>query len=209
MGIIIGLSGVDGSGKTTAAIAVMKKIQASGQEVTYHHELDFILLRPMFRLFTRLMGKKAANNARENLITGAEKGRPVVSDIYYLLIWLDNLLAYAYFKLKRGTIIHDRWLYDFTTFFDHKFYRNRLIRRLFISFPRPDVYILLTVPEEIAFQRKKGEIGHLHHDVKYYRDMAALALENARRCGCDGIIDASRPVEKVTDDVLALLPKLD
>ena len=139
MGLIVGLSGVDGSGKTTVARSVTEKLQSLGQKATYHHEIDFVMLKLMFSLMTKLAGKRVAENIKGHLITGAENDQALVSDIYYILVWLDNLFAYLYFKLKRGIIVHDRWLYDFTTFFDHKCYRNRLVKRLFISFPRPDV----------------------------------------------------------------------
>ncbi len=207
MGLIVGLSGVDGSGKTTVAKLVMERLKDSGYEVTYHHELDFLVLKPLFRFAARLAGDEQAGNIKEDLILGAEQGRPLYSDIYYLLVWVDSFLAYIYFKLKRGIIIHDRWLYDFITFFDHKQYKSRLVKRLYFLFPRPDVFILLTVPEEIALQRKKGDISHINHDLQYYRVMASLAMENARRWKCDSIIDSSQPADKVASDVLAVIEK--
>ena len=61
MGFIIAFSGVDGSGKTTIAKRLVSRLQSQGLKVTYHHELDFILLKPIFRLATRLTGKRAEN----------------------------------------------------------------------------------------------------------------------------------------------------
>jgi thymidylate kinase len=114
----------------------------------------------------------------------------------------------VYFKLKRGIIIHDRWLSDLSVTFDYKHYENRLVKKLFTIFLRPDIFILLTVPDEIAYLRKRDDAGHVQHDVQYYRVIASRVLENARRWHCNGIIDANRAVEEVADDVLAVITKL-
>jgi len=205
MGRIIGLSGVDGSGKTTVATSVVKQLKDKGYTVTYHHEIDFIFLKPLFRFVSKTVGRHQAENVKENLIIGAENGSRIWADMYYILVWLDSLLAYIYFKLKKGVIIHDRWIYDFTTFFDHKYYRNRLIKKLYTIFPSPDVYILLTVPEDVALKRKEGDIAHIDHDINYYKSMASKALENAKKWECDAIIDASRPIQDVTDDIFTII----
>ena len=43
MGRIVGLSGVDGSGKTTVAQLVVDRLQKQGRKVIYHHELDHLV----------------------------------------------------------------------------------------------------------------------------------------------------------------------
>lgn len=207
MGFIVGLLGVDGCGKTTTGRLVAKRLRFSGYEATYHHEIDFFLLKPSFRLFAKLLRSDIAENIKENVLMDVDQSRRPYSDIYYILVWLDSFIAYLYFKLSEKIIIHDRWLYDFTTFFEHKNYKNRFVITLFTIFPRPDLLILLTVPPEVALLRKKDDIAHVNHDLKYYKNMGLKALRNAKRWNCDSIIDANKPVDEVADDILAILTK--
>lgn len=205
MGLIVGLSGTDGSGKTTVAKLTVEKLQASGLKAMYHHEFDYLILKPLLRLLAKLGGDKRTEAIKERVLLKTETGQPLYSDVYYILIWLDNLASYLYFKLKKGIIIHDRWLYDFFTFFDHKYYKNRLVKKLFALFPRPNILILLVVSPETAYLRKRGDASHVEHDVQYYQNMQLKALENSRRWNCDGIIDSNKPINEVVDDVLAVV----
>jgi thymidylate kinase len=205
MGIIVGLSGVDGSGKTTVAKIVLDRLQSLGHRVTYQHELDFLLLKPIFNLFTKPLGSKRAKIVKETVIVNQQQGNPVISDLYYFFVWLDNLIAYAYYKMKKGIVIHDRWLFDLSISFDYKNYHNVLIKKLYRVFVRPDIFILLTVPAEVAIIRKKDDPGHIHHDIQYYSVIASRILENARKWHSDAIINANQEVEAVADDVLTLI----
>ena len=127
MGLIVGLSGVDGSGKTATAQQVVDRLKKQGFKVTYHHELDFILLKPIFRLVSKLVGTRRAENVKEHTLLGAEQSKPLYAGVYYFLVWADNLISYLYFKLKRGIIVHDRWPYDIPAIFPYRHYKNRFI----------------------------------------------------------------------------------
>ena len=205
MGFIVGLSGVDGTGKTTVAKRVVDRLQSQGHKVTYHHELDFILLKPLFRLATRLAGGRRAESAKACVLASAEQSKPMYSGIYYFLVWLDNLISYLYFKVKKGIIIHDRWPYDIPAIFGWRHYKNRLIEKLLLSFPRPDILILLTVPPEVALLRKKDDPLDWHQSLEFYESIGERISEIARKLKYDGFIDASRPVDEVVDDVLAVI----
>ena len=121
MANIIGFSGSDGSGKTTVALELARRLKEKGYKVTYHHELDFIILKPLFRLIEGILGPPA-KTAKHQLLADCEVGRPLVSDLYYLAIFADNMISFLWYKIKPGVVVHDRWAYDFTTFFDHKNY---------------------------------------------------------------------------------------
>jgi len=204
MGLIVGLSGVDGSGKTTVARHVVDRLQCQGLRVTYHHELDFILLKPIFRLVSKLVGNKRAENVKEHALLGAEHSKPIYADVYYFLVWLDNLIAYLYLKLKRGIIVHDRWPYDIPAIFGYRHYKNRLVEKLLLSFPRPDVLILLTVPPEVAHLRKREDPLDWHQSIEFYRVIGLRISAIARKLKYDGFIDSNRPVDEVVDDVLTV-----
>jgi len=205
MALIIGLSGIDGSGKTTAAVALEQKLRKSGRKVLYHHEIDFILLKPIFKIFMKMIGKNKANDLKENLLNKTENGVAFYSDIYYIAVWFDNLIAYIYFKLRRGIVIHDRWIYDFSSFFDHKYYYNKYVTNLYMNFPRPDLLILLTVPPEIAIVRKENDAAHIDHDIDYYRGMERKLFENADKWKWDNIISSNQAIENIVNEIATSL----
>ncbi|MBI2847822.1 MAG: thymidylate kinase [Chloroflexi bacterium] len=208
MGFIVGLSGIDGSGKTTVAMMVVEKLRQRGEKVTYHHELDFMLLVPMFRFFSRLVGGRQAENVKDNFLSGSNQSRRIYADLYYFIVWLDNLIGYAYFKLKRGVIIHDRWPYDILAIFEWRQYRNRLIEKLLGSFPRPDALLLLTVPAEVAMERKKSDPHEWHQTLDFYQTIERRISDMARKFRYDGVIDATAPPEEVAGRILALVAGL-
>lgn len=208
MGLIVGLSGMDGSGKTTVAKLVVGRLQSQGLKVTYHHELDFLLLKPIFRLITKLVGSKRAENAKERSLRNMEQSKPLYAGIYYFLVWLDNLIYYLYFKLKRGIIVHDRWPYDIPAIFDYRHYKNRFIEKLLLGFPRPDTLILLTVPPEVALLRKRDDPSDWHQSIEFYRVLGPRMSEIARKLKYDAIIDSNRPIDEVVDDVLTVITNL-
>ena len=207
MGRIVGLSGVDGSGKTTVAQLVVDRLQKQGRKVIYHHELDFILLKPMFRLVGRLVGSKKVERAKEHSLRKMDQSKRLYTGIYYFFVWLDNFITYLYFKVKRGIIVHDRWPYDIPAIFDYRHYKNRFIEKLFLSFPRPDVLILLTVSPEVAYLRKRDDPSEWHQTVEFYQSRGLRIAEIARRLKYDTIIDSDKPIGEVADDVLAAMEK--
>jgi len=208
MGLIVGLSGVDGSGKTTVAKLVVDMLQKQGRKVTYHHELDFILLKPIFRLVSKLVGSKKIERAKEHSLRNMNQSKPLYTGIYYFLVWLDNLITYLYFKFKRGIIIHDRWPYDIPAVFGYRHYKNRFIEKLLLSFPRPDILILLTVPPEVAHLRKRDDPSDWHQNIEFYRVRGLRISAIARKLKYDATINANRPVGDIVDDVLAVMKKL-
>jgi len=205
MGLIVGLSGVDGSGKTATAEKVVDKLQKQGLRVIYHHELDYILLKPVFKLVSRILGSRRAENAKSRSLRNMEQSKPLFAGIYYFLVWADNLISYLYFKLKRGIIVHDRWPYDIPAIFPHRQYKNRFIEKLLLSFPRPDILILLTVPPEVALLRKRKDPLDWHQSLEFYESIGERISVIARKLKYDAVIDSNRPIDDVVDDILAVI----
>lgn len=162
-------------------------------------------MKRIFSLSTRLFGNKKSEIVKEQFLSSMEVGRSPFSDIYYLLVWFDSFLGLLNFRLKGGIVVHDRWLFDFTTFFEHKNYRNKFVIKLFTIFPKPDLFILFTVPPQIALQRKKGDLGHIHHGIEYYQELNSTAIRNAKRWTCDAIIETNRPVDEIVNEVMAII----
>ena len=206
MGFIVGLSGIDGSGKTTVANLLVDNLKSRGVKVSYHHELDFFVLKPMFKLFAKIIGHGRAENAKAHTLQNVNGSTPVYADMYYFLVWIDGLIAYSYFKLRRGFTIHDRWLYDIPAFFRLRQYSNKFIEHLMLNcFPRPDALILLTVPPEVARSRKQNDPGHTEHGIEFYRDLSEHVMAIAMTKKYDRVIDASQPAEDIAGDILEVI----
>ncbi len=203
MGFIVGLSGIDGSGKTTIAQRVVEVLKSQGYQATYHHELNLVFFGPVFRFVRRILGKKA-EAAKEQVILGTWKGKSLYSHLYYVIVCLDTYIAYMIFKLRRGITICDRWTYDIPPTFSYRQYRNWIIEKLLLCTPRPDVMILLKVPSDVACLRKKDDeaLEHTKYDVQYYETLSQKIEQIARELKYDTIVDSSRNVDIVFNDVI-------
>jgi len=205
MGIIVSLSGVDGSGKTTIAKLVIERLRNCGVTAKYHHELDFILLRAFICISKNFIGSGKSNNVREKTITMIDEGEYNWRYFYYLFILFHSLLTYAYYKIGKGMIVYDRWIYELTTIFDHKHIDNMVLRKLYLGFPRPDIMILLIAPPRLARFRKRDDPGHAKHGLDYYVTMQERMRKLAIHVNCDAMLSTDRSKEVIVEEVFNLI----
>jgi len=134
-------------------------------------------------------------------------GRSAYSDLYYLMIWVDTLIAYVLFKLQRGIFICDRWIYDVAATFKYRGYHNKFIEKLMLMTPRPDLMVLLTLPYEIAFMRKRDDetIKYTHYRPVYYKMLDNEIKNMTKRVLYDAVVDSSRPVDIVAEDIFKII----
>lgn len=201
MGLIIALSGVDGSGKTTTAKLLMERMEDRGFNVAYHHELDFILLKPVFKLSTALV-KSRAENFRKHVVQHVEQHNIAYTILYYLLVWLDNLICHLFYKLNESITIFDRCIYDFVTAFKYLGFENKFMEKLFFYFPRPDIIILLDAPPKITYLRKKS--SHTY-TLEYYRKQREAFLDLAHQLKFAAIIDTNRSCDEIVDEIMDMI----
>ena len=202
---IVGLCGIDGSGKTTVAQLVVRELLARGLKVHYRHELDLPLLKGLLGLARLLMGGKRASGLRDTVLVTKERNSPFVSFVYHLVAWFDSIVALALFKVRPGVVVHDRWPYDFLLQFQLRDYDNSLIKTLFARFPRPDTLVLLRVSPEAAFERKQGDPSHLHDSVEFFRRSTELMDELEKRCRYDAVISTEVSAREVAQQVLRVV----
>ena len=205
MAHIVGLCGIDGSGKTTVARRVVQDLHGLGVRVRYHHELDFVTGKLLVRLASLILGRRQTGTIKDSLLERKEQNQPLISLLYHLLIWTDSLLTFAWFKFTPGLVVHDRWPYDFLLQFRHRGYRNRLVWALFSLFPRPDTLILLKVPASVAYERKRTDPGHLQDGPEFFEKLAGWMDEIENRSEYDGIIDGTAALEVVAQEVRTLI----
>ncbi|WP_397547485.1 thymidylate kinase-like protein [Rhodothermus marinus] len=182
-GLVVAFLGMDGSGKST----VIRRVAAT--------------LAPAFRR-TRLLHLRPGSGVRASAPTisrpHAQAPRhPLVSSLK-LLYWA---LGYGWgwirqvwpLKVASTLVLFDRYYDDLLI--DPRRYRFAgpwwLARWLQRVIPRPDLYILLDVPAEVAC-RRKGELepGTAQRLREDYREMAA----RLPRCY---VVDAARPLDEV------------
>ena len=149
--MIIALIGNDGSGKTTTSKELAKVFRGIGFEVIYKHEYDYVFLKPLLKL----TGKKKVEQSRKEMLE--ERKKSVKYSFWPVLVWLDTLLQFTFFKMfKRNSIvILDRFPYDHYISFDYLGYLTPFTKWLYMHFPKADATILLWVEPEIAYARKR------------------------------------------------------
>ena len=191
-GVTVVLCGADGSGKSTAASALLDGLSVTFSPQKAHH---FHWKPPVFST-----GRREARGPATNP-HGRPARNPVVSLAYFGFHWLEFFLG-SHLRLRPltfrgGLVLIDRFYYDF--FVDQRRYRLRVpqsIIRLGQWFlKQPDLVVLLDAPAE-ALQQRKQEVPL----VETARQRAAyLGLVRSLRNG--RVVDATQPPEKVGADI--------
>ena len=205
MAHIVGLSGIDGSGKTTVAREVVQVLSKAGVQTRYHHELDFAIGKLIVRALNLVLRGKRGSGVKELVLAQKEQNRPGVSFLYHLLVWMESLLAFVWFKVSPGVVVHDRWPYDFLLQFKSRGYTNRLVRFAFRRFPRPDTLILLRVPATVAYQRKRTDPGHVDDGPEYFELLAIWMEELAKQYRYNAQLDANVSIDDLTGEIVNVI----
>ena len=182
----IAFIGLDGSGKTTLAQATKSILCKQGLEVKYSwtaHEL--FLLRPLVKGLKKiLIRKKSLDNYQDYIGSVRRAVRPKFIYFSYLYLILAEYLTEIFFKVRiplwlGKSVVADRYIYDTATniaanlnfSFDQY---EKLIKKLLFFSPKPDLVCYISIPEEIATQRKKDipDIDYLKMRKKYYQELA-------------------------------------
>lgn len=162
--------GNDGTGKTSIAMALENKLVELGVSVEYCQGFTYIFLSSLTRLFSR---NPSARNAEKKFSKGE---RNLLLNLWPFLVFFDCIVTsinLKFFKRKK-VVLFDRYFYDFLIAFEHLGCSNRLIRKLFLFLPRPDIAFILDVSPHIAFERKKDTHAY---NLKYYAAQRQRYLE--------------------------------
>lgn len=206
-GVLICFTGIDGSGKTTLAKALVAGLGAEGLGSRYvYGRLRPIILRPVFLLGKALFLRKKDMHKDYVEYSHAKKGlleNRVLSALYESLVLFDYFFQMTIkirLPLTIGRdIVCDRYVYDTVVTdlaVDLKYPQSRIsktLRRYLWLFPRPNLVFLIDVPEEIA-NRRKDDVP----SVKYLEERRKLYLEVGREQGMV-ILDGSKSRDEVRD----------
>jgi thymidylate kinase len=191
-GVSLVLCGADGSGKSTAAAAVMEELRGtfSPAKVRHYHWKP-----PLFSTQRRAARRPATEpHARP-------PRNPLASLCYFGFHWLEfclgSHLRFWPVTFRGGLVLIDRFYYDF--FVDQHRYRLRvpqsIVRLGYFLIKKPDLVVLLDAPAEVLQGRKQEvTLAETKRQRTAYLELVR-SLKNGR------VIDATQPPEKVGADI--------
>jgi thymidylate kinase len=191
-GLTVALCGADGSGKSTAARAIIEGLRPT---FSPQRGREFHWKPPLF---------SARRRAERGPITDPHAEPPrnrLVSLLFFGFHWLEFFLGWPLCvqpaAFRGGLVLIDRFYYDF--FVDQRRYRLRVPRCLvglgYRLLAKPDLVLLLDAPLEVL-QCRKQEVP----PAETQRQRMAY-LELVRGLTNGRIIDAAQPPEKVAAQI--------
>jgi len=145
--------GQDGSGKTTISTIVKKRLEEQGKQVQLKRGFDYFTLH-------FFVGSSSAKveSARDNFFRKSGKLKGLFL-LWPYLVWLDFILQKVYLGIfeRKSIILFDRYVADSWTGWEYFGYSSRLIRWLYLNFPKTFLCFVLDVPPETGVQRKEFE----------------------------------------------------
>jgi thymidylate kinase len=191
-GVTVVLCGADGSGKSTAARAMMGGLSGTfpPQKVRHFHWKP-----PVFS------ARRQATRGPATDPHGLPARNAAASLCYFGVHWLEfvlgSLLRLRPVTFRGGLVLIDRYYYDF--FVDQRRYRLAvppiLVRLGYVFLKKPDLVLLLDAPSEVLQSRKQEVVP-----AETERQRQAY-LELVRGLSNGVVVDATQPPEKVGADI--------
>ena len=191
-GLTVALCGADGSGKSTAARALIEALRPT---FSPQNGRQFHWKPPLFS------AKRRAERGPTTSPHAAPPRNRLVSLFFFGFHWLEFFLGWPLCAkpatFRGGLVLIDRFYYDF--FVDQRRYRLRVPRGLvelgYRFLAKPDLVLLLDAPVEVL-QSRKQEVP----PAETQRQRMAY-LELVRGLANSRIIDAAQPPERVAAQI--------
>lgn len=176
---MICFTGVDGSGKTTHAKALIKYLTESGCSCKYVWGASRPILSYAFFVFTRVLGywKKTRKNAYTDPLEHAPRNlAKKLAILWQFFLFLDfQIKATAKIRLPLAlgkVVVCDRYFYDLLMELQRSNVpSDRFMVILSKTLPRPLVTFLLDVPESLACQRRGFAYKEIAMKRRFYLKM--------------------------------------
>ena len=221
-GIFICFVGIDGSGKSTLSKYLFEELKKSGYNVSYMWWLEGE--DSLLRRLLRRVGKSRCSNLKNNTGSTKEGEKTAFLKIFHILWPWIVLLDYLRFGITKAwlpkimhskVVIFDRYIYDVILGLSREFNfkdakKEKMLKTFSKLLPNPDLIIVVDVPPEVSYLRKKEEIKSKEKVKRiweeYQRFYSLLSKLTAGRVvkidNTEDIISAKVKVLKITLDII-------
>ena len=210
MGLFICFTGIDGSGKTTLARALVSTMEQRGIKAIYvYNRYIPIVLRPVMFIgdFLFLRDKDFFRDYSDysNTKRNTTKKHTILAKLYQHLLLFDYFIQIL-FKIKLPllfgkNIVCDRYIYDtivtdLTVDFNYsKEEVKNSLNKILSLFPTPGVTFLVDLPEEMAYQRKNDIPS-----IEYLKERRKMYLYVGKECNMV-ILDGTKKLEELQCEI--------
>jgi len=191
-GLLLSIEGIDGSGKTTIAKRVVEELTSRGIKAVYTFEPTDSIIGKIIRdeIFN---AKKRPNPYYEVLLFAADR-----------MLHVKNFIMP---HLRKGYIVvSDRYIHSSIAYQGARGVSISWIRRVNKYAVKPGLAIYIDVTPEVGLSRKSGLIPTFEN-VRYLEKVRNIYLKLVEE-GELKLIDGSKPIDMVVNDVLSLISKL-
>ncbi len=199
--MIIVLSGMDGSGKSTVAQKLCKSMRQKRKVSLVAMKYHFLLEFPIRRLKTR-RNINVHRSVTNVYLQPAKKG--VLYKVWPWIVLVDDLLYYfLYLKPLSFSkiVVCDRFLHDRLIGLLHFGFVSAAGYNVYLRFlPLPKHMFILDVSPEIAQKREQGE----KHAVEFYTTLRSQYL-NLGTHKSIRIINTEKSIEEVVSTIVKVL----
>lgn len=205
--------GVDGAGKTTVGEAIADETTYSGQQYQYWwcgwREFRSLPFRGLRTLIQLLLSNSASESTTETNSSLKDPGtiQKCIGLLYFPFVFVDHFLTTAPKALLRSLqnrpVVYDRYYYGmvigFCAYYAYPEWLVRLLMRLSVLYPSPDIVLYLDVEPETAFERKDDVPSPDY--IQKRRDQYVFVTERTAAV----TVDAEQSPEQVKQDALLVV----